>query len=154
MSLLVRLAAAEDVAAVIALERGIADAPHWSEADYDSIFGGGDLRRCLFAAELDGKLAGFAVGKVVKIGSEAVAELESVAVGNEMRRRGVGSALCEAVAGWCRTQGAAALELEVRSSSAGALSLYGRLGFERVGLRRGYYRDPVDDAVLMRLRLI
>ena len=149
-----RAAATEDIAAVVALEQGTAEAPHWSEEDYGSIFGGGNLRRCLFIAELDGELAGFAVGKVVMAGSEVLAELESVAVHSGMRRQGIGSALCNAVACWCAAQGATALELEVRSGSAGTLGLYGRLGFERVGLRRGYYVDPADDAVLMRLRLI
>lgn len=149
-----RAATVEDVVPVIALEREIAEAPHWSEAEYAAILNGDGLRRCLFITELDGKLAGFAVGKVVMAGSEALAELESVVVCVDVRRQGVGSALCEAVAGWCVAQGAAALELEVRSGSAGALGLYERLGFVRVGLRRRYYRDPVDDAVLMRLRLI
>ena len=45
------------------------------------------------------------------------------------------------------------MELEVRAGSAGAIGLYEGLGFVGVGRRRGYYRDPVDDAVLMRLDL-
>jgi ribosomal-protein-alanine N-acetyltransferase len=41
----------------------------------------------------------------------------------------------------------------VRSANLGAVGLYEGLGFERVGSRKGYYREPVDDAILMRLKL-
>jgi [ribosomal protein S18]-alanine N-acetyltransferase len=45
------------------------------------------------------------------------------------------------------------VELEVRAGSAGAIALYERLGFVAVGRRPGYYRSPVEDAVLMRLEV-
>jgi [ribosomal protein S18]-alanine N-acetyltransferase len=149
----VRAAGAGDLAGVIALERGAAEAPHWAEADYAAMLNEGDagVRRCLFVAEAAGELIGFAVGKVV--GGESSAELESVAVGVDARRRGVGKTLCGAVADWCREQGAAALELEVRAASVGAIALYAGMGFAPVGRRRAYYREPVDDALLMRLDL-
>ena len=51
------------------------------------------------------------------------------------------------------TQRDAALELEVRAASAGAIALYEGMGFVLVGRRRRYYRGPVDDALLMRLGL-
>ena len=69
------------------------------------------------------------------------------------RRAGVGRALCEAVIGWCRKQGATEMELEVRAGGLGAVALYHGLGFAVVGQRRDYYRDPTEDALLMRLRL-
>lgn len=149
----VRAAGVADLAGVVALERAVAEAPHWAEGDYAAIVDGSGVRRCLFVAEAEGGLVGFAVGKVIGRGSESSAELESVAVHMDARRFGVGRALCEAVIEWCGGQGAAVLELEVRASSAGAIALYEGLGFARVGQRRGYYREPVDDAVLMRLEL-
>jgi ribosomal-protein-alanine N-acetyltransferase len=45
------------------------------------------------------------------------------------------------------------MELEVRASSAGAIALYTGLGFVEAGRRPGYYAEPKDDAVLMRLEL-
>ena len=146
------MARAGDVAGVIALEHSAAEAPHWAEAEYAAMVGASasGVRRGFFVAELRERLVGFAVGKVV--GDSA--ELESVAVDVEVRRAGVGRALCVAVAGWCTEQGAAVLELEVRAASAGAIALYTGLGFVFAGVRRGYYRDPVDDAVLMRLELV
>jgi [ribosomal protein S18]-alanine N-acetyltransferase len=156
----VRAANAADLAEVIALERGAAEAPHWAEGEYVAILqvrgegeGAGAVRRCLFVAEVDGKLLGFAVGKVILPAADGVGEIESVAVSDTARRRGVGRALCEAVVGWCREQGVGEIELEVRAGSEGAIALYAGLGFVAVGRRGGYYRDPDEDAVLMQLRL-
>ena len=154
----VRVAAAGDVVGVVALERAIAEAPHWSEGEYAAMVSvneaGSAVRRCLFVAEAEGRLLGFAVGKVIGSSGAGLAELESVAVEAAARRGGVGRALCAAVAGWCRERGAAALELEVRVGSAGAIALYSGLGFVVAGRRVGYYRSPAEDALLMRLELI
>jgi ribosomal-protein-alanine N-acetyltransferase len=154
----VRIAGAADLAGVVALERSIAEAPHWAEADYAAIVNVGRdvdeaVRRCLFLAEAEGRLLGFAVGKVIGWGTGGVAELESVAVDLAVRRGGVGRALCGAVVEWCRGQGAVALELEVRAGSRGAIALYAGLGFTAAGRRGWYYREPAEDAVLMRLEL-
>jgi ribosomal-protein-alanine N-acetyltransferase len=156
----VRVAEAADVAGVVALERAIAEAPHWGEAEYEAIVdparaADSVVRRCFFVAEAEAQegLLGFAVGKVIGSNAESVAELESVAVKAAARRRGVGKALCVAVADWCRGQGVRALELEVRAGSGGAIALYGGLGFVVAGRRVGYYRRPAEDALLMRLDL-
>src|SRR5258708_7459664 len=98
-----------------------------------------------------GGVGGFAVGKVIGSSGEGLSELESVAVGAAARGGGVGRGLCAAVGGWCREGGAAALELEVRAGSAGAIALYSGLGFVVAGRRVGYYRSPAEDALLMRL---
>jgi ribosomal-protein-alanine N-acetyltransferase len=150
VSLVIAAAAMEDVADIVALERGAVEAPHWPEAMYRAIVaetGEGELRRCLLVAKDDGELAGFAVGRV--LGVEA--ELESVAVRSSVRRMGVGRALCGAVMAWAREQGAHGMEREVRASSAGAISLYDGMGFAVVGRRPEYYAGPVEDAVLMRV---
>jgi ribosomal-protein-alanine N-acetyltransferase len=150
----VRVAEAGDVAGVVALERGIAEAPHWAEAEYVAISdkdGDGAVRRCFFVAEGEGLLLGFAVGKVIGSDADGLGELESVAVEASARRCGVGRALCAAVADWCREQGVRAMELEVRAGSDGAIALYGEMGFVVAGRRVGYYREPVEDALLMRL---
>jgi ribosomal-protein-alanine N-acetyltransferase len=121
----------------------------------------------LFVSEVEGRLVGFAVGKVIGTGRDCLGELESVVVDAEARRGGVGRALCEAVMDWCRGKGAVAMELEVRAGSTGAIALYGELGFVAVGRRSAYYpgisdrtahgtvfaEGPAEDAVLMRLEL-
>jgi ribosomal-protein-alanine N-acetyltransferase len=150
----VRIGVEADLGAVMGLERATEHAPHWADEDYAAIVNGaGEVRRRLIVAEVGDELVGFAVGMVARIGEEKVAELESVAVKAESRRAGIGRRLCEAVIEWCRVEGVAAMELEVRAGSGGAIGLYEGLGFVRVGVRRGYYRDPSDDALLMRLDL-
>ncbi|MDW5265332.1 MULTISPECIES: GNAT family N-acetyltransferase [Acidobacteriaceae] len=148
----VRAGVVGDLAAVMALERATAEAPHWGEEEYAAAIGGtGDyVRRRLFVAAADGAVIGFAVGKV----AGDLAELESVAVDLRLRRGGVGRELCGAVIAWCREECAGALELEVRAASGGAIGLYRGLGFTPVGQRPRYYSEPVDDAVLMRLDLL
>ena len=139
---------AADLPVLMELEQMVAEAPHWTEAEYRAIVeGSGVVRRCLLVAKRGDELVGFAVGKVVA--SEA--ELESVVVRAAARRGGVGRALCGAVVAWGWEQGASVMELEVRASSVGAIALYGGLGFVTVGRRRGYYSAPEDDALLMRL---
>jgi [ribosomal protein S18]-alanine N-acetyltransferase len=148
----VRVAVAGDLAGVVALERSVAEAPHWGEGEYAAIVDGGVVRRCLLIAEAEGRLVGFAVGKVVGSGAE-LGEMESVVVAEAARRGGVGRALCAGVVAWCREEGAGVVELEVRAGSGGAIALYEGLGFVGVGRRRGYYGEPVEDAVMMRLEL-
>lgn len=136
------------------LERSVAEAPHWGEGEYAAMVegvAGGELRRCLLVAERGKDLVGFGVSKVIGLGEGAQAEVESVAVAVGARRSGVGMALCEAMFAWCRVEGAGKVELEVRSANTGAMGLYERLGFRVEGKRKGYYREPDDDAVLMRL---
>ena len=149
----VRAAGVVDLAGVVALERRVAEAPHWGEGEYSAIVDGdGLVRRCLLVAE-EGQLLGFAVGKVIGVGADGLGELESVVVAEAVRRGGVGRALCGAVVAWCREEGAGVVELEVRAGSLGAIALYEGLGFVVVGRRGGYYREPVEDAVMMRLEL-
>jgi ribosomal-protein-alanine N-acetyltransferase len=138
-----------DLDAILALERATENAPHWPLSAYSAILDDPASPRCLFVAQTAAELAGFAVGLI----NSAAAELESVVVAANSRRVGVGRALCNAVLDWCRSQRATEVILEVRASSAGAISLYSSLGFSETGRRPRYYRDPEEDAVLMRLHL-
>jgi len=157
----VRPAATSDLDAILALDRVTENAPHWPPSAYAAILdaAGAEPARCLFAALQDELLAGFAVGMIqpssiaTNAGAGRVAELESVVVSAGARRAGIGRALCACVFDWCRSLGATELVLEVRASSAGAIALYAALGFTQTGIRPRYYRDPEDNAVLMRLNL-
>jgi len=77
----------------------------------------------------------------------------NVAVAPEQRRRGVARALLEEIAGRGRARGARLVTLEVRSTNAGAMALYRALGYREVGLRKGYYAEEGEDAVVMDLAL-
>jgi ribosomal-protein-alanine N-acetyltransferase len=137
----------EDVARVMEIAAGLADAPKWPEAAYLAALEPDGLRRIALVALGAEGVAGFAVASVV--GAEA--ELESIGVDAASQRRGVGMRLLEALAGELLGAGAVELFLEVRVGNERALGLYRRAGFKETGRRVGYYAEPVEDAVLMRL---
>jgi [ribosomal protein S18]-alanine N-acetyltransferase len=143
-----RPANAGDLDAILALERATPEAPHWPAPVYADILAP-TSKRALFVAETSAGMAGFAVGVCEPHGE--LAELESVVVDARNRRAGIGRALCNAVIDWCQSRGATAIALEVRASS-NAIALYADLGFQAEGRRTNYYREPHDDALLMRLR--
>jgi ribosomal-protein-alanine N-acetyltransferase len=78
-------------------------------------------------------------------------EILNVAVHPEYRRLGIGEALVEDGLWRLAGAGIGLVFLEVRESNSAAQKLYEGMGFERVGKRRGYYRAPVEDAVVMRI---
>jgi ribosomal-protein-alanine N-acetyltransferase len=148
----IRRATEPELAEVVQLERDSPTAPHWGLAEYERMLWVGDpegVRRALFVAADGQVVSGFAVGRI----HGAEAEIESVVVRESARRQGLGSALCRAIMAWAREEGADAVELEVRIGSAGARRLYGGLGFVAVGRRPAYYREPVEDGILMRCEL-
>ena len=100
----------------------------------------------LAALSEDGTLLGYGGFSV----AADEAEIITVAVSPDARRCGIGRALTERMLNDARTLGAAAMFLEVRASNIAARGLYTVLGFEEIGVRRGYYRAPREDAVLMK----
>jgi ribosomal-protein-alanine N-acetyltransferase len=77
----------------------------------------------------------------------------NVAVDPPARRRGVARSLLTELIERGRRQRLALATLEVRKSNAGALALYEDLGFRTVGVRKGYYVDECEDAIVMVLDL-
>jgi [ribosomal protein S18]-alanine N-acetyltransferase len=148
----IRPMAAGDLDAVIALERETDSAPHWGPADYlGAIENVGDsaVRRIALVAEVGGGLAGFAVVRLAKTSDLSEAELESIVVAEAWRGKGIGTALLAELAARAKASDAIRLGLEVRASNAAAIRLYERAGFVEGGRRRGYYRGPDEDAILM-----
>lgn len=100
-------------------------------------------------AEEDGRVAGY-------IGSQTVpdeSDMMNVAVHPDYRRRGIAEALVVALCDALREQGSVSLTLEVRASNEPAKALYQKLGFEQVGRRPNYYRNPKEDALILRKML-
>ncbi len=77
--------------------------------------------------------------------------LSNVAVAPEHRRHGIAEALLKALLMRARARKLAFVTLEVRAGNTPAQTLYRKLGFTEVGVRRGYYEHPREDAVLMTL---
>ncbi|MBP5406071.1 ribosomal protein S18-alanine N-acetyltransferase [bacterium] len=99
----------------------------------------------VFAAFHEEKAVGFLILSTVL----DEAEILEVAVSENLRRNGIGSELMTEVFGWCEKNGIAQIFLEVRESNLPALNCYGKFGFVENGVRKNYYRNPSENAVLM-----
>jgi ribosomal-protein-alanine N-acetyltransferase len=77
--------------------------------------------------------------------------INNLAVHPRWRRRGIADALLTAGLAAGRARGARRALLEVRASNLAAQCLYRRYDFEPVGIRRRYYSQPVEDAIVMAL---
>jgi len=108
----------------------------------------------VFKAESDGgKIIGFILGRMVAgIGfNERDAEIYNIGVHPDFEGQGAGSQLLNRFLGRCKELVVASLWLEVRESNSKAIRFYSGKGFTKQGTRKSFYRDPVEDAVIMRL---
>ena len=76
-------------------------------------------------------------------------QITNIAVSPEHRRRGFGEAVTRALLDYAAERGIVSVSLEVRESNAAAIALYEKLGFERRGVRKGFYRAPTEAAIVM-----
>ena len=81
-------------------------------------------------------------------------EILNLAVDPRYRRKGVANALLDFLFDVAKKKGCEVVMLDVRESNTAAISLYEKHGFYRVGVRKGYYSSPVEDAILMDKRII
>jgi len=87
------------------------------------------------------------------IGSQTVlgeGDMMNLAVAPNYRRMGIGEGLVNALVAALSARGATRLALEVRASNTPAIALYEKLGFQVAGRRPNYYRNPKEDALIMR----
>ena len=131
------------VQAIAALERICFNDP-WSENAIES-----ELNNSLslwMVAQDCGKVVGY-------VGSQSVlgwADMMNLAVDPDYRKQGIGRRLVEALIVRLKENKVTCLTLEVRVSNEPAISLYKSMGFVEVGRRPGYYRNPKEDALILR----
>lgn len=90
------------------------------------------------------------VGYVGSQSSIDEADIMNVAVHPDYRRQGIAETLISRLAEDLKDRGIHALLLEVRVSNGPAIALYEKLGFRQAGLRKNYYRNPKEDALILR----
>jgi ribosomal-protein-alanine N-acetyltransferase len=115
----------------------------------------------LFRSEMANSISRILVGKVAQAQGTAVVgyvvfwrvvdeiHLHNIAVRKDRRKCGIASRLLSKVIRDCRPEGARLVTLEVRYSNLPAQKLYERFGFSVKGVRRGYYTDTGEDALIM-----
>ena len=115
----------------------------WSERDFsDLICTEGAM--CFSAVEGD-RLVAFVAGRIIA----PEGEIYRVAVDPEYRRRGYGYRLLDYAMKTSRGAGLETAFLEVRAGNTAARRLYLAYGFKEVTVRRNYYKNPTEDAVIM-----
>jgi ribosomal-protein-alanine N-acetyltransferase len=146
-SIRLRRAERSDLGAVVEIEK-VSFADPWSIASFRSALA---EERVMFvvAESATAELLGY----VVAWCTVDEAELANVAVIPSARGAGVGKALVDAALRYGEQHGCFCMYLEVRESNAAARAVYAARGFEQVGRRRRYYRDPVEDALVLRAPL-
>ena len=130
------------VAQVAALEKLCFSDP-WSENSVASELDN-PLSLWLIAEE-EGTVLGY-------VGSQTVldeTDMMNIAVHPDCRRRGIAAALITELVSCLKEGGSRILRLEVRQSNAPAIALYESLGFLQLGLRKNYYRNPKEDALIL-----
>jgi [ribosomal protein S18]-alanine N-acetyltransferase len=128
---------------VMAIERRVYPRP-WSPSLFISEMTAGQGRAYLVALE-SRQVVGYA--GLISYGEEA--HVTTIAVEPERQRLGIGTRLMYELIRRAQEMGAHAVSLEVRVTNWGAQRMYARFGFRPVGIRKGYYQETNEDAVVM-----
>jgi ribosomal-protein-alanine N-acetyltransferase len=142
----IRPAALADAARLVAIEQRCFSDP-WSEVAFQEALSS-EWTFALVADSGRGP-AGYLIGRE----AAGSGEILNLAVAPEFRRRGIGGALLEEGLVAFHHRGASEVILEVRESNHSAQALYLARGFRPVGQRAAYYRNPREDALVLRLAL-
>lgn len=132
----------DHVAQIASLERQCFADP-WSEGSIAS-----ELDNPLslwLVAEQNGAVCGY-------VGSQTVldeTDMMNIAVRPDCRRQGIAAALIDELIVRLKERGSHILRLEVRQSNAPAIALYNSMGFTQLGIRKNYYRNPKENALIL-----
>jgi ribosomal-protein-alanine N-acetyltransferase len=140
-------ASLSDIARIVEIERDSFSDP-WSAAAFRAALA--EERMLFLVAEEE---TGTLVGYVVAWSTIDEAELANLAVARSARGEGIGKALVDAALRFGEERGCSCMYLEVRESNQAARAVYAARGFEQVGRRKRYYRDPIEDALVLRATL-
>jgi ribosomal-protein-alanine N-acetyltransferase len=144
VKVVLRPANGEDLHSISVIER-LAFSDPWSEASFAGLLSGQRVR--LTVAEAEHAVVGYSVLLL----ATPDADLANLAVAPAARGNGVGRRLLDGVVATARSSGVEYMYLEVRQSNVRAIALYESVGFRPFSVRRKYYREPIEDAHVLRL---
>ena len=135
-----------DIPEVFAIDKASA-ALYWPERSYHFEVETNEASRPFVAEDKKGHILGFIVFWLIV----DEAHLANFAVRSEARCKGIGRALLNHGLRCCYDSGARVSFLEVRAGNASAIHLYGSTGYHTESIRKHYYQDNHEDALLMNL---
>ena len=139
-----RFAEEKDLPAMAEIERRCFHTP-WSEESLREDLTGNPLSVYMVLEAESGDVAGYmSLWRILDEG-----HINNVAVLPEYRRRGGASEMLKFMLKYSQRSGISSHTLEVRVSNEGAIGLYGKFGFKEAGVRKGYYEDNGEDALIM-----
>lgn len=155
-----------DISAAATIERELFPDDAWSVETFWAELAGVPVSRHYLVAEVSGVVVGYAGlswssghGPGSRAGTQSEpaspageSDIQTVAVAPDWRRRGIGRQLVARLVEHSDRLGLRLCLLEVRRRSATAIALYESFGFERLAVRRGYYRDGEDALIMQRTR--
>ena len=144
MEIVIKSMEKTDVDGVIGIEEKAYGEHHWSKESFLNELSN-DLARYYSAFDENGNLVGYA-------GCWQILEevhITNIAVSVDHRRMGIGNKLLQKIIDDCYENKAKYITLEVRVSNTPAISLYEKYGFKSLGVRKGYYQDNNENALIM-----
>ena len=142
--MIIRPMTAEDIDAVLIVENACFTDP-WSRKSFEDSLNEPPAYLLVMADDAKEKIAGYCC--LYHALDEG--EIVNVAVAPEYRQKGYGGELVRALMALGTSLGEKRFFLEVRSGNTAGKRLYESLGFEMCGIRKGFYSNPKEDAVLM-----
>lgn len=142
--MLIRKMTMEDVEAVTKIEQECFSLP-WSEKSFEDSISREDT---IFLVCEEASIVTGYMGMYLSFDEASVT---NVAVSPAFRKKGYGEQLVAVAKEKAKDAGAESIFLEVRVSNIPAISLYKKMGFEELGIRKKFYEHPVEDAIIMKV---
>ncbi len=147
--MLIDLMKAEDLPQVAEIEKDTFSEP-WSEKGFaDSLALGDTLFLCVTEENSETGSSREVIGYCGLLQSFDTADITNVAVRSDKRGCGIGRRMLTELMKLGRERGVQQFTLEVRTGNSPAIHLYESLGFVSAGIRKGFYRKPAEDALIM-----
>lgn len=132
----------EDIQQVAGIEESIFSIP-WSEKSFEESL---SSQNTLFiVAEKEHEILGY-LGMYLFL---ETADISNVAVAKEYRRQHIAKRMMEDILRRAKDRGVRQVTLEVRETNVPAIQLYEGMGFQEAGIRKNYYKEPVENALIM-----
>jgi len=143
-----REANAFDLPVFVSLDKALFPYSPWSASQYKEEFSS-PTRHFVVALDEDQSIIGYAG---IFAPGEAEADVLTVGVIPEHRRKGIAIALMALITDWARSQGSTAMMLEVKTDNLEAIAMYESLGYSQLNIRKDYFGSGLD-ALVMRKEL-